>query len=142
MQVFFPKFFKNIRGCGQGCAGNVRYIGQQASLHYSVRSIRYSISNFSLAGGARRQCGISGRQYSLHHRAQLRAKSRLRWLRSARRCGGSPDSLLRFKFQFCGQCPLTMRDFRPASIVTPLGPPGSLLRFKFQFIVQPCRGGP
>jgi len=39
-----------------------------------------------------------------------------------------------FKFQFSGQCPLTMRDFRPASIVTPLGSPDSLLRFKFQFI--------
>ena len=39
-----------------------------------------------------------------------------------------------FKFQFSGQCPLTLRDFRPAIIATPSGPPGSLLLFKFQFI--------
>ena len=40
-----------------------------------------------------------------------------------------------FKFQFSGQWPLTLRAFRPASIVTPLGVPGSLPCCKFQFVV-------
>ena len=40
-----------------------------------------------------------------------------------------------FKLQ-CEQCPLTIRDFGPVGIATPLDQPGSLRGCNLQFIVQ------